>query len=196
MFFLAQRELATPLIATPRLDARTPNDSHPRMLYHACITPLAALTLLTFTACGPSAPLGTMPVTVGGKTFECRISATEATREQGFGGVSSLSSTEGMIFAFSGAATHNFWMRRCVMDLDIAFIDPLGFVTAVHTMPKEELQREGETEDEYLARLKRYPSLAPAQFVLEVAPGTLAPLGVRRGSRVEFDRAALKMLAE
>ena len=49
-----------------------------------------------------------------------------------------------------------------------------------------------ESESAYLGRLKRYPSGAPAQFALEVAPGTLEKLGVRRGSRVEFDAAALK----
>ena len=64
-------------------------------------------------------------------------------------------------------------------------------------MQQTELQNLGsdESEDEYLSRLKRYPSIAPAQFALEVAPGTLEPLGVRRGSRLEFDRDALKKLA-
>jgi uncharacterized membrane protein (UPF0127 family) len=81
------------------------------------------------------------------------------------------------------------------MDIDIVFIGPLGVVTAVHTMKAEELQRPDETEAAYFARLRRYPSLAPAQFALEVAPGTLDSLGVRRGSVVEFDRDLLKRFA-
>lgn len=164
---------------------------------HALISvaSLSSVALLALAACESGTAPTTMAVTAGGRTFECKISADEASREQGLGGVASLGPDEGMIFAFPGVETHNFWMRRCIIGLDIAFIDPLGFVTAVHTMPAEELQRPDESEDEYLRRLKRYPSIAPAQFALEVAPGTLEPLGVRRGSRLEFDRDALKKLA-
>lgn len=146
----------------------------------------------TLGGCGTESAPGMLPVTAGGKTFQCKLALTPATREQGMGGVASIGPDEGMLFAFPDAGARNFWMRGCLVDLDIAFIDPLGFVTAVHTMPKEPLQAEGESESAYQARLKLYPSLAPAQYALEVAPGTLAPLGVRRGVRIEFDRAALK----
>ena len=133
-----------------------------------------------------------MDVTIGGKTFRCRLALDEATREKGLGGVESLGPDEGMLFAFTDSAERTFWMRGCVMDLDIAFLDPQGFVTAVHTMPKEPLQAEGESEADYLARLIRYPSKGKTKYMLEVAPGTLGPIGVRRGSRAEFDRDALK----
>lgn len=154
------------------------------------------LMAATLSACSPSQAPQTIEVTAGGRTFTCRLAIDEAARDQGLGGVASLGPNEGMIFAFPDAEPHNFWMRRCIMDLDIAFIDPLGIVTAVHTMKAEELQRPDESEAAYFARLKKYPSLAPAQFALEVAPGTLEPLGVRRGSRIEFDRDLLKRLAE
>lgn len=140
----------------------------------------------------PATAPTSLDVKIGGRTFVCRLALDEAAREQGLGGVESLGPTEGMLFAFSTAEERVFWMRRCVMDLDIAFINPEGFVTAVHTMPKEPLQAAGEEEADYLARLARYPSSGKAQFALEVAPGTLVPLGVRRGSRAEFDQEALK----
>ncbi|MEY3021495.1 MAG: hypothetical protein RIS86_693 [Planctomycetota bacterium] len=146
--------------------------------------------------CGPSGAPATMPVSVAGRTFQCRLAIDEAARERGMGGVAEIGPDEGMLFAFPGAEPHNFWMRDCLIGLDIAFIDAAGFVTAVHTMPAEPLRAEGESEDAYFARLRRYPSLTPAQYALEVAPGTLAPLGVRRGTRVEFDRALLKTLAK
>lgn len=142
--------------------------------------------------CGTEAAPTAMAVTAAGKTFQCKLAITQATREKGMGGVPSIGPDEGMLFAFPDAATRNFWMRGCVIDLDIAFIDPFGFVTAVHTMPKEPLQAEGESESAYQSRLKLYPSLAPAQYALEVAPGTLGPLGVKRGTRIDFDRNALK----
>lgn len=144
--------------------------------------------------CADDAAPARMEVRIGETRFDCKVSLDDATRQRGLGGVASLGPNEGMIFAFPDADARNFFMRDCVMDIDIAFIDPFGFVTATYTMPKEDLRREGEGESEqdYLLRLKRYPSLAPAQFALEVAPGTLAPLGVRRGTKVEFDRDTLK----
>lgn len=157
----------------------------------ALLSTSIALTLAA-TGCDSGSAPTSMPVSVGGKTFECRLSIDDATREKGMGGVASVGPDEGMLFAFPSASARNFWMRGCITGLDIAFIDPFGFVTAVHTMPAEALQAEGESESAYLARLKLYPSGAPAQYALEVAPGTLGPLGVKRGTKVEFDRAALK----
>jgi uncharacterized membrane protein (UPF0127 family) len=151
---------------------------------------------LALTACDAGKPPASMPVAVNGKTFTCRLAIDPAAREQGLGGVASLAPDEGMLFAFTDSAPRSFWMRGCIMDIDIAFIDPFGFVTAVHTMPKEELKGADETVVSYEGRLARYPSLAPAQYALEVAPGTLAPLGVKRGTRVEFDRELLKKHAK
>lgn len=181
---------------SPALDARLLSVSHPRMRLLAAllIAVLAIAAALPLASCdrAPAAAPSAMEVTIGGKVFRCKLAINEASREQGLGGVESLAPDEGMLFAFADSAERTFWMRRCVMDLDIAFLDQQGFVTAVHTMPKEPLQAAGESETDYLTRLIRYPSGGKAKYALEVAPGTLAPLGVRRGSRAEFDRDALK----
>jgi uncharacterized membrane protein (UPF0127 family) len=135
-------------------------------------------------------------VKAGGTEFTVKLAMDNASREKGLGGVTSLAPDEGMLFVFTDSLPRNFWMVDCVMDIDIAFVDPFGFVTAVHTMPKEPLQADGEGRDAYFGRLKRYPSLAPAQFAFEVAPGRLAELGVKRGVRLEFDRDTLKKHAK
>ena len=190
--------LAASPVATPNAPRARINTNSWRARAASVVATIASATFIaaTLSACAPSQAPQTMDVTAGGRTFTCRLAINEAARDQGLGGVASLGPNEGMIFAFPDAEPHNFWMRRCIMDIDIAFIDPLGIVTAVHTMKAEELQRPDESEAAYFARLKKYPSLAPAQFALEVAPGTLEPLGVRRGSRIEFDRDLLKRLAD
>lgn len=162
-------------------------------LRHASLA-LAIGAAIAIAGCGDAKAPERMEVRIGETRFDCKLSLDDATRQRGLGGVASLAPSEGMLFAFPDSDARNFFMRDCLMDIDIAFIDPFGFVTATYTMPKEDLRREaeGETEQDYLARLKRYPSIAPAQFALEVAPGTLAPLGVRRGTKVEFDRDLLK----
>jgi uncharacterized membrane protein (UPF0127 family) len=156
---------------------------------------LSAATLsLGLASCdgNPGAAPASIEVKAGGKAFRCRLALDEGSREKGLSGVASLAADEGMLFVFPDTAERSFWMVDCLMDLDIAFMDAQGFVTAVHTMPKEPLQAQGEETSAYHARLARYPSGGRAQYALEVAPGTLSQLGVRRGSRVEFARDSLK----
>lgn len=159
-------------------------------------TAAVASAAIVLSGCSPSVAPPSASVTVAGKTFQCRLALDNASRAKGLSGVASLGPDEGMLFVFSDSEDRSFWMVDCLMDIDIAYIDPFGFVTAVYTMPKEPPQAEGESRFDYEKRLKRYPSMAPAQYVLEVAPGSLAGLGVRRGTRVEFDRDSLKTFAK
>jgi len=157
---------------------------------------IAATAVVLLAGCAPSAPPATATVKVGGKTFTCRLALDNDARAKGLSGVASLGPDEGMLFVFTDSAERNFWMVDCVMDIDIAYINPFGFVTASYTMPKEPPQADGESRFDYESRLKRYPSAGPAQFVLEVAPGELERLGVRRGTAIEFDGDSLKTFAQ
>ena len=100
-----------------------------------------------------------------------------------------------MLFVFTDAAPRSFWMYGCIMDIDIAYVGPLGRVLSVYTMPKEPLKGADETEDAYRARLAHYPSMSAARYVIEVAPGTFERLGVKVGTMLELDRERLKTLA-
>jgi uncharacterized membrane protein (UPF0127 family) len=133
---------------------------------------------------------------VGGETFTVRLALDDASRQRGLGGVAELKSDEGMLFAFPDAQQRFFWMKDCLIDLDIAFVDPFGFVTAVHTMRKEDPRRADESIPAYESRLARYRSLSPAQFALELAPGTFERLGIKRGSKLELDLPRLKAAAK
>jgi uncharacterized membrane protein (UPF0127 family) len=159
----------------------------------------AALAVATMGAsgCDPVDPAKDVEkVVIAGKTFQLKIAADDASRAKGMGGVKEFPADGGMIFIFPDAQPRSFWMVDCHVDLDIAFLDPLGIVTAVHTMPKEELRREGETLAAYQARLKKYSSGAPAQFAIEVQPGTFRTLGIKRGSKIDLDLKRLKGLAK
>jgi hypothetical protein len=52
-------------------------------------------------------------------------------------------------------------------------------------MRAEPLRRPGESEAAYDARLRRYPSGAPARFAVELQAGSLARLGLRPGASVD-----------
>lgn len=155
-----------------------------------------AASVLVATACDPAAVGQTEKVTIAGKEFTLKTALNDDTRAKGLGGVSELGEFEGMIFVFPDSAVRSFWMKDCVMDIDIAFLDPLGIVTAVHTMPKEAPRGDNESLAAYSARLKKYPSGAPAQFAIEVRPGTLTKLGIKRGSKIDLDLPRLKAAAK
>ncbi|MEN0021608.1 MAG: DUF192 domain-containing protein, partial [Planctomycetota bacterium] len=80
-------------------------------------------------------------------------------------------------------------------DIDIIFLDGSARVVAMHQMVMEEPQGEDETFEEYEARLKRYNSRFPSQFVIELQGGMLDQITVAQGDRIELDVAGLKSRA-
>jgi len=144
-------------------------------------------------ACGGSDP-GT--VEIRGESFTLTISADDATRARGLGGVASIPDHGGMIFAFKAPAHQGFWMRDCITDMDILYVDPQGFVVSAYTMVAEMPRGNGESEQAYFDRLRRYPSGRPAQFVIELKAGTIKRLKIEPGTKVTLDAKALKELAK
>lgn len=176
-------------MASIRLNFRSP-------LAAAVLALFASLAALAVPACSP-APSGPAVerIEVGGETFNFEVAADDPSRIRGLGGRTSLAPDEGMLFIFPDAQIRSFWMYDCVIPIDIAYLDPLGTVTAVYTMPFEPPRGENETEAEYTARLPRYPSRFPAQFVLEFPAGTIERIGLAPMSRVDLDTRRLKSLA-
>jgi uncharacterized membrane protein (UPF0127 family) len=135
-------------------------------------------------------------VVMGGETFWLEPALDDATRVRGLGGRESIPADEGMLFVFTRPMQLSFVMRDCLTDIDIAFLDPVGRVVAVHEMKAEAPKRPEESAQDYEMRLKQYPSRYASQIVVEVAPGTLARLQVKPGDLVELDAEGLKKRAK
>lgn len=133
-------------------------------------------------------------VTIGGRTFDFEVAASDAAIQRGLGGRNEIAEDGGMIFVFPFPSNHNFWMRDCLVDIDIAFLDRDGVVVAAYTMKAEPLRAEGEPEAAYFARLARYPSGPKAHFAVETRAGTNAALGIAVGSRIAVEPARLLSL--
>ena len=157
-----------------------------------------ALLVVFCSACSQELPTdgGQETVNLSGRPFTLTLSMTNNSRSRGLGGIRELPPEKGMLFVFPDAAPRGFWMYDCLMDIDIAFIDPLGHVTAIHTMPMETPRGENESIVEYEARLPRYRSGFPAQYAIELAPGTFDQLGISRGDRLSLDMDRMKAIAE
>ncbi len=133
---------------------------------------------------GGAAGKGRPRVTIRGRTWVVRLALTPGERQQGLSKVYSLGEDEGMLFIFAAPERQSFWMKDCIIPLDLAFVDGDRRVVATYTMP---VPAPGATPDEY-------DSGEPVLYALEANAGQLARAGVRKGDVVQFsaevDRAA------
>jgi len=169
---------------------------------------LAAGLLLACTACtapittggctrpdeGPVAADRFVAVELAGRTFRLEPAVDDAARAKGLMDRAEIPEGGGMIFIWRDAAMRRFWMKNCLVPIDLLFVDPRGFVTAVHAMPIEPPRGEDESEFEYEARLPGYSSRFPARYAIEVPAGTIEALGLRAGMRLDLDHEALAAL--
>jgi hypothetical protein len=113
-------------------------------------------------------------VTVGNTSISVEIARTEAAREAGLSGRTSLAPNTGMLFVFESEEVRGFWMKDMRFSLDIIWADASGTIVTIlsdvtpQTYPKI-----------------FYPS-APATYVLEVPAGFAKSHGIAEGAKMTF----------
>lgn len=149
-----------------------------------------SIYLLALLAFGPvGCDSDTQTVEIKGRPFTLELALDDATRTRGLMHRASLPADGGMLFVFPDNSVRGFWMKNCLIDLDIIFLDGLGYVTAVHTMtaPPPDVPDE---------RLPTWSSGKPAQFAIEINAGLADELGVEVGQRIDLPLQSLKARAE
>lgn len=150
--------------------------------------------------------LDVIDTVIAGKTFHLEFAATNEVRTKGLMGRQTIAADGGMLFVFprSQVRVQSFWMKNCLTDMDIIFLDGGGRALATHEMKIQPLQGKDpgagpdESEYQYEVRVQKtasYSSRFPATFAIELAPGTVKKLGIKEGDKVEFDADALKAKA-
>ena len=124
---------------------------------------------------------------IDGERFFLEVAADESTRSLGLSGRESIDANGGMIFVFPKAKVRGFYMRDCVIPIDIVFLGSAGVVTATHTMVPEKPRGHAESDTAYERRLKRYSSLSRSQYAIELRAGTIDRLGIKQGDRFRLD---------
>jgi hypothetical protein len=133
------------------------------------------------------APAGhVVPVVVAGETFEVEVAADPQSRTRGLSGRSTIPPNGGMLFVLPRPGLLSMVMRDCPNPIDVAFVDAMGRVVAIHAMPPEPPRRPDESPFRYEQRLPAYASGVPVQFALETAGGRLAQLNLQVGDRLHF----------
>jgi uncharacterized membrane protein (UPF0127 family) len=152
---------------------------------------LVLIASLFIGACETAAPTpaGMQRVIIKDKPFILELAVTSEQRQQGLSDRTSIPDDGGMLFVFSRPQKLSFVMRRCLVPIDLLYLDAGGRIVDMHEMKLEPY-------DTPEADLKRYSSAWPAQFVIELKDGTIGKLELELGEKVQMPVDALKTLAE
>ena len=152
-------------------------------------------TLIACCGCSTPPPITHLDVTIRDKTFKLEIAKDLIARRDGLMHREAINKNEGMIFIFPDAQERSFWMKNCLIPIDIIFLDSRGTVTAVHAMLSEPPKTNNESDFVYEQRLSHYWSYGPARFAIEFSAGTIQELELRVNDHVDLDLQELKRIA-
>ena len=153
-----------------------------------CSRLIGPIVLILATACGgaPRAPAAPAPtadpvpgptvVLPSGAVYTVEVARTPEEVTQGLMFRESLPAKSGMIFLFSDAAPHQFWMKNTMIPLDIVWLDGSGRVLFVSA----------NTPPCRADPCPTYGPEVPAANVLEIAGGLAAKEKITVGSMVRL----------
>lgn len=113
-------------------------------------------------------------VAPNGETVTLEVARDEAHRSRGMMGRPEIPPRTGMLFLFGHTDLHSFWMKNCLVPLDLIWLDERG--TVVHVVDSAPpCTNEPCTT---------YSPAQPAFAVIELGAGEAARLGFRLGARI------------
>lgn len=118
----------------------------------------------------PSVPAGqvTFP---SGRTFLVELALTPAQQARGYMGRTEIRPDEGLLFYYKAPGVRRFWMKNCLVPIDMIWLDRYYRVLAIeHAAPPCESDP-----------CPGFGPLAPSYHVLEVRGGVAASEGLTRG---------------
>lgn len=127
-----------------------------------------------------------LTVTIKDHVFNLELALDDDSRFQGLSDRAEIAEDGGMLFVFPKAEHRQFVMRRCLVPIDIAYLDAEGNVVWMHAM---QVETDPNTPEH---RLKRYDSHYPTQFAIELREGTIRRIGLNQGDHVELPIEDLK----
>lgn len=161
---------------------------------------LVAMIAVFLCAAGePEKPGPTEPpreeIVIAGENFKLEVAATPPSRARGLMERTEIDEHGGMLFIYRDVRRRSFWMKNCLVDIDLLYLGSKGRIVGCHKMKKEPPRRADETDAAYEWRLKSYRSRRPARFVIELKAGTIDRLKLKAGQTIELDYSRLRKMA-
>ncbi|HEV8376695.1 MAG TPA: DUF192 domain-containing protein [Candidatus Polarisedimenticolia bacterium] len=121
-------------------------------------------------------PPGPRAIAPNGREFVLEIAKTREKRAHGYMERSRVGPGEGMLFIFPDSDFHTFWMKNCLVSLDILWLgDDLSVVHLEHDVPA--CRRDP---------CPSYPSMSKARYVLELRAGMAKKSRLRIGEKIRL----------
>ena len=131
-------------------------------------------------------PLASEVMTIGGEDFIVELAYTRQSRANGLMFRKNLPSNAGMLFIFARSDYRQFYMKNCLIDLDILYIRASGRIDSITTM-KAPLPNEP---------LILYPSNKPVKYALELPVGTAKRLKLRPNQKLNLPARVRAIIPE
>ena len=108
-------------------------------------------------------------------SIDIEIADNDNRREVGMMGRPAMEEHQGMLFLLGEEQMASFWMKNCILSLDMIFINKIGEIVTIckNTTPFSE---------------QTYSATATTLFVLEVNAGFSDKYGIKEGDRVNWKR--------
>lgn len=135
---------------------------------------LLGLLILLLCGCQPSRN----QVTLKGHTFVVEVANDHQSRAMGLMYRESMADDAGMLFIFPQPQPLAFWMKNTLIPLDILYFDQNRKLVSIseRTPPCRNTT----------TRCPNYPSLKPAQYVLEINAGLSEKYGFKPGDELDI----------
>ena len=130
--------------------------------------------------------LSTQAMTIAGKEFAVELAYLDATRERGMMYRKEMGDNEGMLFVFPWDQYLSFYMKNCLIDLDILYLKTNGRIEKIMTMLKPVAGKE----------LLYYDSDKPVRYALELPAGMAKQLKLQVGDVIDIPSRVRKIIPE
>lgn len=146
--------------------------------------------------CKPQTGLPRAKFTFFGQEWDCELCLDDASRSTGMGAREEFPAGTAMIFVHPRSSLLSFWMKDCLVDMDMVFVDSEGKISAMHEAKRQTLRAKSQTLEGYEGGLVRYSSNRRAKYVIEVPAGTIARVKPTLGQKIDIDWASLDARAK
>jgi uncharacterized membrane protein (UPF0127 family) len=115
---------------------------------------------------------------IGNTAVQVEVEDTDASREQGLSGRTSLAEGSGMLFVFDSPGKYGFWMKDMNFAIDMLFMDASGKIVTIAA--------DASPAGYHLNPPQVFYPASPVMYVLEVPAGFAAGHGIAEGQTVTF----------
>ena len=145
--------------------------------------------VVSLASCGTALPTppDVLTITINQNVFSLELALDDTSRRTGLSGRAHIDPYGGMLFVFDQPQSvpgNGFYMRGCLVPIDLIFLDPGGRIIAIHQMDLE--------PDVPDNQLRIYQSPWPYQYAIELAAGMADQLQLQPNQLIKLPIADLK----